>query len=88
MRVEHWPCFPARGLLPCAACHAERDKAAPPATAVTPLIAGQHRRYLQKQLLEWRAGERHNSPGGIMNALARTLSDAEIDALADYVSGL
>lgn len=75
---------PARGLLPCAGCHGEGAAAA----GESPLIAGQHRRYLQKQLIEWRAGERRNSPGDIMNATAAKLGDAEIDALADYISGL
>lgn len=72
----------ARGLPPCAGCHGEG------AAGESPLIAGQHRRYLQKQLIEWRAGERRNSPGDIMNATAAKLGDAEIDALADYISGL
>ncbi|MBS1161086.1 MAG: cytochrome c4 [Proteobacteria bacterium] len=70
-----------RGILPCAGCHT-------PAQPEYPRLAGQHRRYLQKQLIEWRAGERRNSPGGIMNAVAQGLTDREIDALADYVSSL
>lgn len=74
-----------RGILPCAGCHSE---AANGGTSENPRIAGQHRRYLQKQLIEWRAGERHNSPGGVMNAMARGLTDAEIDALANYISSL
>lgn len=77
----------ARGILACAGCHNERSTGGAPSTAETPLIVGQHRRYLQKQLMEWRAGVRHNSPGGIMNTMAKTLSDSEIDALADYISG-
>ncbi|MCB4358838.1 c-type cytochrome [Quatrionicoccus australiensis] len=78
---------PARGILACVGCHNERSAGGVPSAAETPLIVGQHRRYLQKQLMEWRAGVRHNSPGGIMNTMAKTLSDAEIDALADYISG-
>lgn len=77
----------ARGILACVGCHNERSAGSVPSAAETPLIVGQHRRYLQKQLMEWRAGVRHNSPGGIMNTMAKTLSDAEIDALADYISG-
>lgn len=75
----------ARGILPCASCH---SGAAQDASPENPRIAGQHRRYLQKQLIEWRAGERRNSPGDIMNAVTRSLSDAEIDALANYVSSI
>jgi cytochrome c553 len=74
-----------RGILPCAGCH---TGAAQEASPENPRIAGQHRRYLQKQLIEWRAGERRNSPGDVMNAVTRGLSDAEIDALANYVSSL
>lgn len=55
---------------------------------VYPSIGGQHHRSLQKQLVEWRARERNNSPGGIMNTITQSLNNAEIDALADYVSGL
>jgi cytochrome c553 len=75
----------ARGILPCAGCH---SGAAQEASPETPRIAGQHRRYLQKQLIEWRAGERRNSPGDVMNVVTKGLSDAEIDALANYVSSL
>lgn len=75
----------ARGILPCASCH---SGAAQEVSPENPRIAGQHRRYLQKQLIEWRAGERHNSPGDVMNAVTRGLSDAEIDALANYVSSI
>lgn len=70
-----------RGILPCAGCHTS-------AQPENPRLAGQHRRYLQKQLIEWRAGERRNSPGGIMNAVAQGLTDREIDVLADYLSSL
>lgn len=75
----------ARGILPCVDCHIGTAQESAPEN---PRIAGQHRRYLQKQLIEWRAGERSNSPGNIMNAVTKGLSDVEIDALADYVSSL
>ena len=78
----------ARGILACAGCHTDRVKGAADVSPENPVIAGQHRRYLQKQLLEWRAGERRNSPGDVMNKLTKGLTDKEIDALADYVSGL
>lgn len=78
----------SRGILPCVGCHSERGSEVSTGNPETPLIAGQHRRYLLKQLTEWRAGERRNSPGGIMNSLAKQLKDEEINALADYVSGL
>jgi cytochrome c553 len=39
-------------------------------------------------LQDWKAGIRSNSPDGIANSIARALGDADIEALADYLSGL
>ena len=47
---------------------------------------GKFLRYLAQQLHDWRSGARRNSPGGTMNQAAAPLSDAEIEALAQYVS--
>lgn len=79
---------PARGILACVGCHTESVHGARAAAPETPLIAGQHRRYLHKQLGEWRRGDRKNSPDGVMNAISKELTDAEIDALADFIAGL
>jgi cytochrome c553 len=78
----------ARGILACITCHGEDGKGMLASDTLKPVIGGQHRRYLQKQLTEWRAGARTNSPGGIMNTVTKALTDAEIDALSDYLSGL
>jgi cytochrome c553 len=43
---------------------------------------------LREQLRNWRSGERSNSPNGVMNIIAKFLSDEEIEALALYISGL
>ena len=53
-----------------------------------PRLGGQFSPYLLKQLQDWKAGIRSNSPDGIMNSIARALGDADIEALADYLSGL
>lgn len=58
------------------------------ATGSYPVIGEQHRIYLRAPLCNWRKGERGNSPGGVMNVITRSLSDTEIDALADYISCL
>jgi cytochrome c553 len=82
----------SRAIPACAACHGERGQGAAKGEeqgeALYPAIGGQHRRYLHKQLHEWKAGVRANSAGGLMNNIAGPLSDAEIDALADYISSL
>ena len=75
-----------RAIPPCAGCHGEHGEGL--AAAGNPAIGGQHKRYLKTQLFEWKSGDRGNSPGGIMNSIAKALADGEIEALADYVSGL
>ncbi len=78
----------ARNISPCKICHGERGKGKYSATDSYPVIGGQHRIYLREQLRNWRSGERRNSPNGVMNAVTKALSDTEIEALADYISGL
>jgi cytochrome c553 len=52
------------------------------------VTGGQHKGYLRAQLLHWRSGERSNSPDGVMNKIAKSLTDSEIESLIDYISGL
>ena len=76
----------ARGIPACKSCHGETGKGKNFPTESYPVIGGQHRIYLREQLLAWRNGMRTNST--VMNVIAKPLSDAEIEALADYISGL
>lgn len=78
----------ARGIPACVGCHGEAGQGQQAGDAAYPRLAGQHRRYVAKQLTEWRTGERKNSQGGVMNAITRQLSDKDIDQLAAYVAGL
>ena len=77
-----------RNIPPCMSCHGENGKGLAPNNATNPVIGGQRKSYLRAQLQHWRSGERSNSPGGVMNKVAKTLTDAEIEALTDYLSGL
>lgn len=77
-----------RNIPPCKSCHGETGKGKFSISECYPAIGGQHRIYLREQLLNWRKAERTNSPSGVMNVIAKSLSDAEIDALAGYISGL
>jgi cytochrome c553 len=77
----------ARGLPACASCHGENGAGDAETSSPIPAIAGQTESYLAHQLYAWKAGERHNSPGDVMNEIAGKLSDGEIDALAKYLSG-
>lgn len=77
-----------RNIPPCMSCHGKNGKGLAPNIATYPVIGGQHKAYLRAQLLHWRSGERNNSPDGVMNKIAKSLTDAEIEALTEYLSGL
>jgi cytochrome c553 len=78
----------SRMMVACFNCHGVNGKGKTPTNPVFPVIGGQHKEYLEVQLVHFRGGDRSNSPGGIMNIITQKLTDAEIEALADYVSGL
>jgi len=78
-----------RGITACVECHGEAGKGRAIGSGVSlPAIGGQDARYLEKQLTEWRSGERRNSPDGAMNRVTRALTDDEIRTLANYLAGL
>ncbi|MGE5337412.1 MAG: c-type cytochrome [Gemmatimonadota bacterium] len=52
-----------------------------------PRVAGQHPAYVIKQLQDFKHARRTND-GGNMHAVAKTLSDQDIDDLADFLSTL
>lgn len=64
----------------CAACHGATGVSQ---QAAYPTLAGQHANYLEHALKEYRAGTRKNA---IMGAQAKTLTDADIRALAQWFS--
>jgi cytochrome c553 len=68
----------------CASCHGDQAEG----SGQVPALRGQQMFYLREQLLNWRAGQRNNSPGKIMNQVADTLSDSEIDTLARYLADM
>lgn len=78
----------SRMMVACVNCHGANGKGKTPTNAVFPVIGGQQRGYIRAQLINFRKGDRSNSPGGIMNIITQKLTDSEIDALSDYVSGL
>ncbi len=69
----------------CAGCHSPNGAGIP---AQYPRLASQHADYVATQLKAFRAGERANDPNKMMRATARNLSDKDIAALAEYISGL
>jgi cytochrome c553 len=78
------------GILPknvaaCAGCHSPDGGGVP---SQFPRLAGQHAQYVEAQLKAFRSGERANDPNGMMRAIAARLSDHEITAVAEFISGL
>lgn len=77
-----------RNIIPCGSCHGVNGKGIDGLKPQAPVIGGQEVAYLIKQLEDWRSGERHNGEGAVMNGVAKLLTDAEIQAVADYLAGL
>lgn len=76
----------ATGVAACAACHAPSGAGNP--AAKFPALAGQHPEYIAAQLHAFSKGERANDAGQMMRNIASKMSDAEIQAVSEYVSGL
>ena len=72
--------------LACVNCHGVRGKGLDPRVSMFPVIGGQHKDYIRRQLVNFRGGYRTNSPNAIMNRIANSLTDDELEALAEYVS--
>jgi cytochrome c553 len=74
------------GVAACSACHAPNGKGNH--AAGYPALSGQDVAYSELQLKAFRAGERMNDEAEVMRTTAARLNDAEISALASYISGL
>lgn len=72
----------ATGIPACSDCHGATAAAA----TGRPRLEAQHARYLKKQLRDFRDGERANDTGGPMRGVAARLGDADIDAVAEFLS--
>ncbi|NWN90087.1 cytochrome c4 [Marinobacter adhaerens] len=77
----------ATGVPACASCHNPQGKGNEPAGY--PHLGGQNAEYIAKQLKAYRDGTRDNSANAeIMMDVSARLSDAEIEAVSSYISGL
>lgn len=72
--------------LACVNCHGERGYGLEPRISAFPVIGGQQREYIRQQLINFRAGVRTNTPNYIMNRMTSSLTDAQIELLAEYLS--
>lgn len=73
------------GVPACSGCHSPNGAGIP---AQFPRLASQQRDYTSAQLQSFRSGERDNDANAMMRTIASRLSDKDITALSDYISGL
>jgi cytochrome c553 len=76
----------ATGVAACAACHGPAGMGNP--AAKFPSLQGQHATYTKLQLTSFRSGNRANDAGKMMRNIASKMSDAEIEAVSEYIAGL
>jgi cytochrome c553 len=78
---------PNTGIPACMACHG--PSGAGNDLAAFPRLSGQHAPYTTLQLKAFKSGERSNDGDSkMMRGLVQNMTDAEIHAVAEYVSGL
>jgi cytochrome c553 len=73
------------GVPACASCHGPAGSGIP---VQFPRLAGQHSKYVLSQLKNFRSGDRANDGGMMMRVIARKMTDQEMKAVAEYISGL
>lgn len=73
------------GIVACSSCHSPTGMGNP--ASKYPKVSGQHAQYIVKQLQDFKAGTRNNG-AGIMTSIAKRMSTAEMEAVAEYMSGL
>ena len=76
----------ATGVAACAACHSPTGSGN--SAAKFPGIAGQHAKYTIAQLQLFKSGKRANDTGKMMRNIAKNMTEAEMKAVAEYISGL
>ena len=70
----------------CSACHGAAGNK--PILPDYPKIAGQNVKYVEKQMTDIKSGARANGNSAAMNGVMHLVNEAEIKAIAEYVSKL
>lgn len=76
---------PSTGVPACAACHGPNGAGIP---AQFPRLGSQFPEYTAAQLKNFRSGDRANDGAKMMRTIASRMTDAEIRAVSEYISGL
>ncbi len=74
---------PDTGVTACVACHGPRGRGA----MYLPRIAGQHAKYIEKQIHAFLDHSR-GSPDMVMHKVVENISEPEIEAVAQFLSGM
>lgn len=75
----------SRNVPACFSCHGPSGFGVGPEF---PALAAQHASYTASQLAAWAGGQRNNSSLDLMGKISRELSDADRNAVADYLASL
>lgn len=78
----------SRDVIACVSCHGADGRGLITGSDSNPAIGGQSADYLRARLRTWRAGPQPGAPISVMNLITKALGDAEIDALATWLSQL
>jgi len=68
----------------CVACHGKDAKT--PLMPTYPKLAGQNAAYAEQQMKDIKSGARNNAQTAAMKGVMHLVSDAEMKAIADYLS--
>jgi cytochrome c len=68
----------------CIGCHGAAGMA--PMAPIYPKIGNQNKQYIINQLKDFKNGSRNNGMAAMMTGFVATMTEAEIEALADYLS--
>jgi len=74
------------GIPACLACHGPAGVGNP--AALYPSLSGQHAEYTATQLKMFKAEERNNDVNNIMRSIAGPMTNAQIEAVSEYIQGL
>jgi OOP family OmpA-OmpF porin len=76
------------GAFRCVKCHGEHGSGQPLNNNLFPVLGGQHKDYLIKQLTEFKHEVRENDRSGMMLRITTNLTGHDIEALATYLSSV
>ncbi len=74
------------GAFRCVMCHGKHGQGEPLNNPLFPILGGQHKDYLIKQLADFKKDTRDNDRSGMMMLIAGRLTEEDIVALSTYLS--